>query len=65
MLQTVLHPYRGSQPKTPALVSMAVAERAQANSLAVTGHIAVEMGSQLGSALTRFSRLRRHLWIDE
>jgi Transposase DDE domain len=65
ILQTVLSPFRRSQQKTLALVITAITERAQANSLAVAGHIAVERGTQLGSALTRFYRLLRNPRIDE
>jgi Transposase DDE domain len=65
LLQTMLSPYRRSQHKTLALVITAITERAQANSVAVAGHIAVELGTQLGSALTRFYRLLRNPRIDE
>jgi Ca2+/H+ antiporter len=54
ILQIVLSPFRRSQRKTLALVIAALVEGAQANSLAVAGRIAVELGTQLGSAVTRF-----------
>jgi hypothetical protein len=65
ILQTMLSPFRRSQQKTLALVIAALTERAQANSLAVAGHLAVELGTQLGSAVTRFYRLLRNPRIDE
>jgi hypothetical protein len=43
----------------------AITERGQANSVAVAGHLAVELGTHLGRALTRFSRLLRHPRIDD
>jgi hypothetical protein len=58
-------PFRRSKPKTLALVITAILERAQANSLAVAGHLAVELGTPLGRALTRFYRLLRNPRIDE
>jgi hypothetical protein len=61
----VLSPFRRPQQKTLALVIAAIAERAQANSPAVADHLAVELDTQLGSALTRFSRLLRHPRIDD
>lgn len=57
ILQTVFSPYRCSQPKTLALVIAAIVERAQASSVVAAGHLAVELGTPLGSALTRFYRL--------
>jgi hypothetical protein len=57
-------PFRRSQQKTLALVIAAIAEVAQAGSLAVAGHMAVELGTQLGSALTRFYRLPRNPRIE-
>jgi hypothetical protein len=65
ILQTVLSPFRRSQQKTLALVIAAIAERAQATSVTVAGHLAVELGTQLGSALTRFYRLLRNPRIDD
>jgi Transposase DDE domain len=65
MLQTMVSPFRRSQQKTLALVIAAIAEVAQASSLAVAGHMAVERGTQLGSALTRFYRLLRNPRIDD
>jgi hypothetical protein len=61
----LLSPFRRSQQKTLALVIAAITERAQANSVAVAGHLPVELGTQLGSALTRFYRLLRHPRIDD
>jgi hypothetical protein len=46
-------------------VIAAMTERAQANSVAVAGHLAVELGTQLGSALTRFHRLLRNPHIED
>jgi hypothetical protein len=43
----------------------AIAEEAQATSLALAGHLAVPLGIQVGSALTRFYRLLRHERIDD
>jgi hypothetical protein len=65
ILQTVLSPFRRSQQKTLALVIAAIAERAQATSVTIAGHVAVELGTQLGSALTRFYRLLRNPRTDE
>lgn len=65
ILQTMLSPFRRSQQKTLALVIAAIAEVAQASSLAVAGQMAVELGTQLGSALTRFYRLLRNPRIDD
>jgi hypothetical protein len=65
MLQTVLSPFLRAQQKTLALVIAAIVERAQANSLAVAGHVAVGLGTQLGRTLTRLYRLLRHPRLDE
>jgi hypothetical protein len=65
ILQMVLSPFRRSQQKTLALVIAAIAEVAQATSLAVAGHLASELGTQLGSALTRFYRLLCNPRIDD
>jgi hypothetical protein len=46
-------------------VIAAITERAQATSVAVAGHLAVELGTQLGSALTRFYRLLRNPRIED
>jgi hypothetical protein len=59
ILQTVLTPFRRSQQKT-----LALAARAQANSLAVAGHLAGELSPPRGSALNRFYRLRRNPRLD-
>jgi hypothetical protein len=64
IVQALLSPFRRSQQKTLALVLAAIAERAQANSVTAAGHSAVELGTQLGSALTRFYRLLRNPRID-
>jgi hypothetical protein len=61
----MLSPFRRSQQKTLALVIAAMVERARANSVAVAGHLAVELGTQLGSALIRFYRLLRHPRIED
>ncbi len=65
MLQSLLSPFRRSQQKTLALVIAAIAEGAQAASLAIAGHLAVGLGIQLGSALTRVYRLLRNPRIDD
>jgi Transposase DDE domain len=65
ILQTVLSPFRRSQQKTLALVIAALVESAQANSVAIAGHLAVELGPPLGSALTRFYRLLRNPRLDD
>jgi Transposase DDE domain len=65
ILQRVLSPFRRSQQKTLAAVIAAIAEVAQATSLAVAGHLAGELGMQLGRALNRFYRLRRNPRIDD
>ena len=65
MLQPLLSPFRRSQQKTLALVIAAMAEVAQAASIAVAGHLAVQLGIPRGSALTRFYRLLRKVRSDE
>jgi hypothetical protein len=65
MLQPLLSPFRRSQQKTLALVIAAIAEVAQATSVALAGHLAVQLGIQVGSALTRFYRLLRNERIDD
>ena len=65
ILQTVLSPFRRSQQKTLALVIAALVERAQATSVVIAGHVAVELGTQVGSALTRCYRLLRNPRLDE
>ena len=65
MLQNLLSPFRRSQQKTLALVIASIAEVAQAASFAVAGHLAVQLGIQLGSALNRFYRLLRNPRIDD
>jgi hypothetical protein len=65
MLQPLLSPFRRSQQKTLAPVIGAVTERAQANSLAVAGPMAVEPGTQLGGALTRLAQLLRNPRLDD
>jgi hypothetical protein len=54
MLPMLLSPFRRSQQKTLALVMAALAEVAQAASLTVAGHLAVELSVQLWSAFNRF-----------
>lgn len=39
--------------------------RAPANSVALAGHLALELSTQLGRALPRFSRLLRHPRRDD
>ena len=58
-LAVLFSPCRRSQQQTLTLVIAAMAERAQASSVAVAGHLAVELGTPLGRALTRCYRLRR------
>jgi hypothetical protein len=65
MLQSLLSPFRRSQQKTLALVIASIAEVAQAASFAVAGHLAVQLGIQLGSALNRSYRLLRNPRIDD
>jgi hypothetical protein len=65
MGQTGLSPFRRSQQTTLGRVITAIAERAHATSVAVAGPLAVELGPQLGRALTRFYRLLRTPRIDE
>jgi rhodanese-related sulfurtransferase len=65
MLQPLLSPFRRSQQKTLALVIAAMAEVAQAASIAVAGHLAVQLGIHMGSALTRFYRLLRNERIED
>jgi hypothetical protein len=64
-LTGAVKPLSASQRKTLAFVLAATAERAQANSLAGAEHLAVELGTQLGSALTRSYRLLRNPRIDD
>jgi hypothetical protein len=65
MLKSLLSPFRRSQQKTLALVIAAIAEVAQASSLAVAGHLAARLGIQLGSALNRLYRLLRNPRVDD
>jgi AraC-like DNA-binding protein len=65
ILQMVLSAFRRSQQKTLALVIAAIAEVAQASSWAVAGQMAMEFGTQLGRALTRFYRLLRNPRLDD
>jgi hypothetical protein len=65
ILQTVLSPFRRSQQTTLGLVIAAMTERAQATSVAMAGHLAVELGTPLGRALTRFYRLLRNPRIED
>jgi hypothetical protein len=65
MLQSLLSLFRRSQPKTLALVMAAIAEVAHASSFAMAGHMAVELGTQPGSALTRCYRLLHHPRIED
>jgi hypothetical protein len=52
------------QHEMPALVIATRAEVAQANSLVLTGHLAGQLGVQVGSALTRYHRRLRHERIE-
>ncbi|GBC84052.1 hypothetical protein HRbin11_00473 [bacterium HR11] len=65
MWKSLLSPFRRSQQKTLALVIAAIAEAAQATSLAVAGHLAVRLGIQLGRAWNRLDRLLRNPRIDD
>lgn len=65
MLERLLSPFRRSQQKTLALVMAAIAEVAQAASLAVAGYLAVGLRIQPGSALNRVYRLLRNPRIDD
>jgi hypothetical protein len=65
LVQIVFSPCRRSQQQTLALVIAALTAEAQARSGAVAGPLAVELGTPLGSALTRFYRLLRHPRLDE
>jgi hypothetical protein len=65
ILQTVFNLLRRSQQQTLALVIAAIAERAQASSMPVAGHLAVELGTQLCRAFTRCSWLLRHPRLDD
>jgi hypothetical protein len=60
----VSSPFRRSQQQTLALVSAAIAKRAQATSLAVAGYLTVDLGTQLGSALNHCHRLLRNPPLD-
>jgi len=65
MWKSWLSPFRRSQQKTLALVIAAIAEVAQASSLAVAGHLAARLGIQRGSALNRLYRLLRNPRVDD
>lgn len=65
VLRPLLSPFRGSQQKTLALFIASIAEVAQACSLQVASHLALQVGIQLGSALNRFYRLLRNPRIDD
>jgi hypothetical protein len=53
----MLRAFHRSRQKTLALVIAEIAEPVQATSVAVAGHLAFELGTQLRRALTRFYRL--------
>ena len=60
VLQSLLSPLRLSQQKTLALFIVSIAEVAQACSLQIASHLALQLGIQLDSALNRFyTRLGR------
>jgi hypothetical protein len=65
MLQFLLSPFRRSQQKTLTLAIAALAEVAHATSLAVAGHLAVQLGIQVGSGLTRFYGLLQNERIED
>lgn len=65
VLRSLLSPFRGSQQKTLALFIASIAEVAQAASLQVASHLALELGIQMSSALNRFYRLLRNPRIDD
>jgi hypothetical protein len=65
LLPVVLRPFRRSQQRPLALVIAAMTERAQAHSVTVAGPLAGELGTPLGRALPRFSRLLRTPWIAD
>jgi hypothetical protein len=65
VLRSLLSPFRGSQQKTLALFIASIAEVAQACSLQIASHLALQLGIQLGSALNRFYRLLRNPRIDD
>jgi hypothetical protein len=54
---------RSSKRRSPFIV--ALAEAAEAASLALAGHLAVQLGLQVGGALTRCSRLLRNARIED
>ena len=57
-------PWRRSRSKTLATMIAAIAKRAQATPMVVGAHLAVELGTPLGRALTRCYRLLRHPRLD-
>jgi hypothetical protein len=65
VLQSLLSPFRLSQQKTLALFIASIAEVAQACSLQIASHLALQLGIQTGSALNRFYRLLRNPRIDD
>jgi hypothetical protein len=65
VLRSLLSPFRRSQQKTLALFIASIAEVAQAASLQLASHLALQLGIQVGSALNRFYRLLRNPRIDD
>jgi Transposase DDE domain len=65
VLRSLLSPFRLSQQKTLALFIASIAEVAQAASLQLASHLALQLGIRLDSALNRFYRLLRNPRIDD
>ncbi len=65
VLRSLLSPFRRSQQKTLALYIASIAEVAQAASLQLASHLALQLGTQVGSALNRFYRLLRNPRIND
>ncbi len=57
VLQSLLSPFRLSQQKTLALFIASIAEVAQAASIELASHLALQLGIRVDSALNRFYRL--------
>jgi len=65
VLQSLLSPFRLSQQKTLALFIASIAEVAQAASIQLASHLALQLQIQVDSALNRFYRLLRNPRIDD
>jgi hypothetical protein len=61
----LLSPFRLSQQKTLALFIASISEVAQAASLQLASHLALQLGIRIDSALNRFYRLLRNPRIDD